>query len=243
MIAVIRVFLALILLVGICIFGIIYCLFYFKKSYRAATISHMFGYIAPIFGITVEIRKQSNFDVSKAYIYIANHQNNYDMVTVSYIVPFNTITVGKRNLLWIPLFGQLYWLSGNILVNRSRSTQKSYSVLRKITDTIKMHNISVWIFPEGTRNYGKGLLPFKTGAFCAAILSGVSIVPVCVSNLSNNKIRLNRWSNGLVIIEMLPPIIVNNCDLQQVRRITAYCHKIMELKIQDLNQEVLSRDG
>lgn len=243
MVAVVRIFLVLILSISICIFGIIYCLLHFRKSYCVSTFSYLFGCMAPIFGIKVEIRNAClNKNLSKSCIYIANHQNNYDMVTVSYVVQPKTITVGKKNLLWIPLFGQLYWLSGNILIDRSNSIRKSRSLLIKIIKIIKMNNISVWIFPEGTRNYGRGLLPFKTGAFYAAIAAKVPIIPICVSDVSNKKIKLNRLSNGLVIIEIMPPIETEQCDLSQVRRMAAYCHKIMQLKIDNLNEEIKLRD-
>lgn len=243
MVAVVRIFLVLILSISICIFGIIYCLLHFRKLYCVSIFSYLFGCMAPIFGIKVEIRNAClNKNFSKSCIYIANHQNNYDMVTVSYVVQPKTITVGKKNLLWIPLFGQLYWLSGNILIDRSNSIRKSRSLLIKIIKIIKMNNISVWIFPEGTRNYGRGLLPFKTGAFYAAIAAKVPIIPICVSDLSNKKIKLNRLSNGLVIIEIMPPIETEQCDLSQVRRMAAYCHKIMQLKIDNLNEEIKLRD-
>lgn len=233
-----RIFLILILSIGVCIFGILCCILFMYKSYHTFTVGRLFGCMAPIFGIKVEVRNVLGQHLPNTCVYIANHQNNYDMFTVSYVVQPKTITVGKKNLLWIPLFGQLYWLSGNILINRSRSIQQSRKILVKIINTIKIYNMSVWIFPEGTRNYGRGLLPFKTGAFYAAISAKVPIVPICVSNLSNQKIKLNRWSNGLVIIEIMPPIVTEGYDLRQVRGMAAYCHKIMQLKIENLNNEV-----
>lgn len=242
-IAIVRVFLVFIVSVSICVFGIVYCLLCFRKSYHVSVLGYLFGCMAPIFGIKVEIRNVLGSNTSKACVYVANHQNNYDMVTVSYIVQPNTITVGKKNLLWIPLFGQLYWLSGNILVDRSRSMHRTRNILNKIIKTIKIHNISVWMFPEGTRNHGRGLLPFKSGAFYAAIASKSAIVPICVSNLSGNRIKLTRWCNGLVIIEVMPPIETDQCSLHQVRRIAAYCHKIMQLKIELLNKEVELRES
>jgi 1-acyl-sn-glycerol-3-phosphate acyltransferase len=60
------------------------------------------------------------------------------------------------------------------------------------------------------------LLPFKTGAFHAAIAAGVPIIPVCVSNTSN-KINLNRLNNGLVIVEMLPPVDTTSYGKDQIR--------------------------
>lgn len=238
-----RIVLVLILSFSICMFGIFYCLlFYSNKSGHTAVVGHLFAYMAPIFGIKLEIRNFLNNKLPKTCIYIANHQNNYDMITVSYVVQPKTVTIGKKSLLWIPLFGQLYWLSGNILINKSRTIQRSRAILMKIIETIKLRNFSVWIFPEGTRNRGKKLLPFKTGAFYAAISAKVPIIPICVSNLSNKKIKLSRWTNGWVIIEVMPPITTDQCNLKQVRGMAAYCHKIMQLKIKNLNNEVRLRD-
>lgn len=243
MLAIVRIVLVLVLSIGICVFGIIYCLF--KKSCKICHVSvfgRLFGRMAPIFGVQVEVRNLTGKSLSRSCIYIANHQNNYDMVTVSCVLQPSTVMVGKKKLLWIPLFGQLYWLSGNILVDQIRGVQQVRSVLVQIIKVIKKYNISVWIFPEGTRSRGKGLLPFKIGAFYAAVATKVPIVPICVSNVSNNKIRLNRWSNGLVLIEIMPPIETYRYELSQVKRIAAYCHKIMQLKIESLNKEVVLRE-
>ncbi|CAD83591.1 1-acyl-glycerol-3-phosphate acyltransferase [Candidatus Blochmanniella floridana] len=237
-----RVIVIVILSVSICVFGIIYCLIIPLKANRTVIFGKLFGCMAPICGIRVEIRNFLGSDLFKKYIYIANHQNNYDMITVAYVVQPNTVTVGKKKLFWIPLFGQLYWLSGNILIDRDRSVFLARRILTKIIETIKIRNMSIWIFPEGTRNRGRGLLPFKTGAFYAAISAKVEIVPICVSDMSNNKIKLSRWSNGLVIIEIMPPIDTCRVKIDQVRGIAAYCHKIMQLKINDLNKEVVLRE-
>lgn len=242
MLAVFRIVLVLILSISICVFGIIYCLFRPFSIYNASIFGRLFGRMAPIFGIQVEIRNLIGNFLSKSCVYIVNHQNNYDMVTVSYVLQPGTITVGKKSLLWIPLFGQLYWLSGNLLIDRIDAVRKARSVLIKIVKAIKTYNFSIWIFPEGKRNRGRGLLPFKIGAFYVAIIAKLPIIPVCVSNLSNDKIKLNRWSNGLVIIEIMPPIEIDLYELDQVRRISAYCHKIMQLKIESLNREVMLRE-
>ena len=107
---------------------------------------------------------------------------------------------------------------------------------------MKKRDLSVWMFPEGTRSRGRGLLPFKTGAFHAAIAAGVPIVPICVSN-TNNKINLNRWNNGHVIVEMMTPIDTSGYTKDQVRELATHCHQIMADKIEKLNQEVAEREA
>ena len=148
----------------------------------------MFGRLAPLFGLKVEKRLPEGAENFGNAIYIANHQNNYDMVTASNIVLPPTVTVGKKSLLWIPFFGQLYWLTGNLLIDRNNRA-KAHGTIAEVVNHFKKRRISIWMFPEGTRSRGRGLLPFKTGAFHAAIAAGVPIIPVCVSNTSN-KINL-----------------------------------------------------
>ncbi|WP_159714894.1 1-acylglycerol-3-phosphate O-acyltransferase [Blochmannia endosymbiont of Camponotus nipponensis] len=239
MLAVMRIILVLMASIIICIFGIIYCLFRPRQRlYHTALFGRLFGSMAPIFGIQVKIRNLSSDQLPKHCIYIANHQNNYDMITAACVVRPRTIIVGKKNLLWIPFFGQLYWLCGNILINRSQSI-RSHTTLLQIAKVIKARDISIWVFPEGTRSAGRGLLPFKIGAFHAAISARVPVVPVCVSNISNKKIKLNRWSNGLVIIEIMDPIYTQKYEPNKVRDMTQYCYEVMKLKIDSLNKEVV----
>ena len=106
----------------------------------------------------------------------------------------------------------------------------------------KKRRISIWMFPEGTRSRGRGLLPFKTGAFHAAIAAGVPIIPVCVSNTSN-KINLNRLYNGLVIVEMLPPVDTSKYGKDQVRELAAHCRELMAQRIAQLDKEVAEREA
>ena len=97
------------------------------------------------------------------------------------------------------------------------------------------------MFPEGTRSRGRGLLPFKTGAFHAAIAAGVPIVPV-VCSTTHNKINLNRWDNGTVICEMLEPIDVSGYSRENVRELAEYCHDVMQNRIAELDREAAQKE-
>lgn len=240
MLFIIRFAIVVVFSILVCVFGTIYCLFSPKNPRHVATFGHMFGRLSTIFGLKVDIRVPEEAAHYGKCIYIANHQNNYDMVTAANVVQPRTVTVGKKSLVWIPFFGPLYWLTGNLLIDRDNRA-KAHGTIAQVVKHITERNISIWMFPEGTRSRGRGLMPFKTGAFHAAISAGVPIVPICVSN-THNKVKLNRWNNGLVIVEMLAPIDTSSYGKDQVRELAAHCHEVMAARIKELDAEVAQRE-
>ncbi|VFP80009.1 1-acylglycerol-3-phosphate O-acyltransferase [Candidatus Erwinia haradaeae] len=236
MLAVLRILIVTIYSILVCFFGCIYCLFSPRDPRHASTFSHLFGQLAPVFGLKVYIRKPEGYQHYPNAIYICNHQNNFDLITVSNIVQPSTVTVGKISILWIPLFGFLYWLSGNLLIDRNNFI-KAHKTIMKLIVQFQKKRISFWFFPEGTRSYGRGLLPFKMGAFYAAIVSGVPIIPIVASN-THRKIKLNKFNNGIVIVEMLQPIYTNIYTHHSARQLALHCRELMLLKMKELNAEV-----
>src|SRR3979490_1790007 len=122
-------------------------------------------------------------------VLIANHQSNWDLFVFGTVVPPRTVCIGKKSLKWVPFFGQLFCLAGNILIDRDDARQARQTML-DIAQTLRQRDLTIWVLPEGTRNQGKGLLPFKKGAFQMAITAGVPIVAVCVSTYSQ-QLKLN----------------------------------------------------
>lgn len=220
----------------ICLCGSIYALLRFKHPSNVSVVARWFARLHPLFGLKVEYRFPENASQFGRCIYIGNHQNNYDMVTISHMVMPRTVSVGKKSLKWIPFFGLVYWATGNILINRENRNQ-AHNTMNEVARRINDDNLSVWLFPEGTRSRGRGLLPFKTGAFHAAIAAGVPIVPV-VCSTTHNKIDLNRWDNGKVICEMLPPVDTSSYSKENVRELATLCHQIMENRIAQLDAEI-----
>ena len=146
MLYIFRLIITVIYSILVCVFGSIYCLFSPRNPKHVATFGHMFGRLAPLFGLKVECRKPADAESYGNAIYIANHQNNYDMVTASNIVQPPTVTVGKKSLLWIPFFGQLYWLTGNLLIDRNNRT-KAHGTIAEVVNHFKKRRISIWMFP------------------------------------------------------------------------------------------------
>ncbi|MFQ3258406.1 MAG: 1-acyl-sn-glycerol-3-phosphate acyltransferase [Gammaproteobacteria bacterium] len=234
LLAVIRVFIMLMFILFSCIFGLLLSIIRPFHPNNVHIIASWFGSMAKMIGVKlVLIRHKDAIDAGPA-VYVANHQNSYDLFTVPAMVPKNCVSLGKKSLKWIPFFGQLYWLSGNILIDRSNRS-KAAGTISKAAEKIKNNGLSVWMFPEGTRSYGRGLLPFKTGAFHTAMSADVPIIPVCM-NTTHKTIKLNRWDNGTIYIEMLAPIPLDK-EIS-AREHAKSVHSIMAAKITELDAQV-----
>ncbi|PSV43222.1 1-acylglycerol-3-phosphate O-acyltransferase [Photobacterium sp. GB-36] len=238
MIFVLRIFAIAIFAIVTFIFGCGYCLLSPRNPKHVYTFGRLFSKMSRVLGIKLEFRYAEGAEKVGSAIYIANHQNNYDLFTVSGAIMPRTVTVGKKSLVWLPLFGQLYWITGNILIDRANRS-KAVGTIGQVVDKIKQNKVSVWMFPEGTRSRGRGLLPFKTGAFHAAIGANVPVVPIVCS--STDHVRLNRWNNGVVIVEVMKPISTDGLTKEDVRSLSSRCHDVMEEKLAELNAEASER--
>ena len=198
--------------------------------------SKYLGKVSSLLGFTVEVRVPESVKNIGPVVYVANHQNNYDVFTMANAVQPGTVTVGKKSLKWVPIFGQMYWLTGNILIDRNNSN-KAMSTMNITVKKITNNKLSVWMFPEGTRSRGRGLLPFKTGAFRTAAQANVPIVPICASN-QEGTIKFGRWNNGKIIIELLDPIYFSPNSKDNARIIADKTHALMKEKICLLDQEI-----
>lgn len=234
MLAVIRIFIMLLFILLSCIFGLLLSIVRPFHPNNVHIIASWFGSVAKMLGVKV-VRKYHPDSVNLGpAVYVANHQNSYDLFTIPAMVPKNCVSVGKKSLKWIPFFGQLYWLSGNILIDRTNRS-KAAGTISKAAEKIKKNGLSVWMFAEGTRSYGRGLLPLKTGAFHTALSAQVPIVPVCMST-THKTIKLNRWDNGTIYIEMLAPISLDKNI--SAREHAKSVHSIMAAKITELDAQV-----
>ncbi|MEZ9715313.1 1-acylglycerol-3-phosphate O-acyltransferase [Vibrio cyclitrophicus] len=236
MIAILRIFAVAIFAILMFVFGCGYCLLSPRNPKHVFTFGRYFGRMSKIFGMKLELRIPKDAYSRGQHVYVANHQNSWDLFTISSAVTPKVVTVGKKSLVWMPLFGQLYWLTGNILIDRANRS-KAVGTIDQVVTSLKESDVSVWMFPEGTRSRGRGLLPFKTGAFHAAIGAGLPIIPIVCS--STGGVKLNRWNNGHVIVEMLPPISTEGYDKSNVRQLANLAREQMAAKLEELDKEVV----
>ncbi|WJG10073.1 1-acylglycerol-3-phosphate O-acyltransferase [Aliiglaciecola sp. LCG003] len=234
MLAVIRIIIVFIYFILASVGLILLCIVRPFHRDNVYVIGHVYGKMAGLVGIKVKITVPMSVKNQGPHVFIANHQNSYDLITVCASAQKGMVTVGKKSLVWIPVFGWLYWLSGNILIDR-KNKGKAHDTLKQTADIILHRRLSVFFFPEGTRSYGRGLLPFKTGAFRIAKAVNEPVVMVCTSNL-HQKVKLNRWNNGSLLIELCEPVKID--DSRDAKQWADFFHQKMSEKIRQLDAQV-----
>ena len=133
-------------------FALVYCVVRPKHKNHVHLYASFMSWIAPVLGIKVILRKAKQLQAP--CIFTANHQNNFDVFTLTKAVPKATVSLGKKSLVWMPLFGQIYWLTGNILIDRA-NRQKAFKTLTNAAKKIRERMLSVWVFQKARDHAGE----------------------------------------------------------------------------------------
>ncbi len=176
-------------------------------------------------GCKLEIEHEERLSPTQPTIIICNHQDTHDMFFAESLIRNGTVAMGKWELLYIPFIGWLFFLAGNIMVKRGKK-EKAQQAMSLAAKKMRKDNLSLLIFPEGTRNNGNPL-PFKLGAFRLAIEAQVPIQPVAVS-LRKHSMNYYKWHSGMVKMKCLTPISTEGLTQDDVVDLAVRCRKLIE---------------
>ena len=155
--------------------------------------------------IKVTVEGLSNIDPDKSYIYMSNHQSNFDIPVMLAYLPVQFKWLAKAELFKIPVFGRGMRGAGYISIDRS-NRKAAVQSLKEAASKIQ-NGASVLIFPEGTRSLDGKIRPFKKGGFVLAVESGVPVVPMAIQGtfpiMPKNRILIKP---GPVVLEIKEPI-------------------------------------
>lgn len=138
-------------------------------------------------------------------IFVINHTSMLDTFLSMAMWPPRGCSVGKREVLAIPVFGLAYVAVGMLLIDRKNSAS-AVAALQALSVEVKELGLSIWMAPEGTRSRDGALSTFKKGFVHMAIATGLPVVPV-VFHGAFERLPVDTWrlSPGRVDIEFLEP--------------------------------------
>ena len=121
-----------------------------------------------------------HLDRNKPAVYIVNHASVMDLFITMWKTPTGTCSVGKKQVIYYPLFGILYLLSGHLIIDRGNN-KKAVASMKKMSFLVKKYGLSAIIFAEGTRSKNGRLGKFKKGFVHMAIQTGLPVVPIILT--------------------------------------------------------------
>lgn len=186
-------------------------------------------------GIIVRKEKSWKIDKKEACVYVANHTSYLDIPTLFLTIPGFFGIIGKAELNSVFIFGSIF---KNVYVSVDRKSKRGRA--RAFEDTLSMlkSGRSMVFYPEGTipkHDHAPDMIPFKDGAFNAAITLGLKIVPV---TLPDNWIILGdkgkntklKWRLCRTIFhEPIDTSLAENQDVQEVK------NRVFDLMTNEIN--------
>lgn len=142
-------------------------------------------------------------------LYVANHQSFIDIPLITSV--YQAPPIMKKEVLHIPIFGWLGWISGALPVSRGKHDSRK-KVFAKTKYRILVDRVGVQVYPEGTRSKNSEPKEFKNlkrTLFMFAYNEKIPLIPTSIYGtrgiLSANG-RINQGKHiGIIVHKEIDP--------------------------------------
>ncbi|KAJ8979052.1 hypothetical protein NQ317_010303 [Molorchus minor] len=185
------------------------------------------GHVADFLGVTYSLQGQDNIVRDSGCVVLINHQSMLDLIVLACLWPVmdNCTVISKKEIFYLQPFGLASWLWGTIFIDRVNA-KDSQNAINKTGETIRSRESRVLMFPEGTRNRNKKLLPFKKR--CLSFSFSVTMP--------------YSTSCGHIRIKILPPISTKGLTTDDLPKLMDRAYNIMSETV-DLISRPIEENG
>jgi 1-acyl-sn-glycerol-3-phosphate acyltransferase len=145
-------------------------------------------------------------DLNRTYVFMPNHSSFLDILLIFASVPHDFRFIVKEEFFSLPLLGLTVKSSGQIPLNR-KHPRKGLQSLKRAAERLK-RDVSVVVFPEGTRSPDGKIQEFKTTLFLLPIRARAPVVPVLIEgafeSLPRGSLLLKRYPMKVTFLEPIP---------------------------------------
>lgn len=189
-------------------------------------VSNAFKIVLFLSGVKVTVIGRENVPKNEAVLYIANHRSYFDVPVAYASLPTLTGFIAKKEIGKIPFLNTWMRLLQCLFLDRDDIKQGLKTILKGIEQV--QAGYSIFISPEGTRNHGEDMLPFKAGSFKIAEKTGCAIIPIAISNTDAVFENHEPWiKSAHVIIEYGKPIYPKELSKEESKAISSHVQGII----------------
>jgi 1-acyl-sn-glycerol-3-phosphate acyltransferase len=180
----------------------------------------------------VDYQGLDNIDDNKTYVLISNHQSLADILAMYGTYKYFK-WVSKSEVAKCPFVGWNMYLNQYVFLERG--DMKSIKHMMQACKEWLNKNVSIMIFPEGTRSADGRLHAFRDGAFKLALDCDVHLVPIVIDGtlgcLPKGSSSLNFKND--IFVRVLPPI--NPHDFKgHPGKMRSHVHQLMAETLADM---------
>ena len=119
------------------------------------------------------------------WLYVSNHRSAFDALTACWVLrKHGAAFIMKPGIMKIPIANVFLKRACFLSIDRENDREALKTII-KATQLVKADELSIAVYPEGTRNKGGGMLPFRNGVFKIAQRAKVPVVVASVKNSEN----------------------------------------------------------
>lgn len=156
------------------------------------------------------------------FLFVSNHRSNFDPILTWYVLKdYDLAFISKAENFRIPIFGRIIRKCCFMAIDRE-NPRNAIKTIEKAAGLIEKDEVSVAVYPEGTRSKECVLLSFHNGVFKIAQKANVPIVVAAIQGTEQiHKNYLRRRSDiQFEIVDMIPS------DYVKMNRTTAISDRV-----------------
>lgn len=136
---------------------------------------HVMGVLKTLFRIRVHVRGLERLPEGR-WLLVGNHRSAFDPIVTGWVLrKRGLVFISKTENMNIPAVGEVLHKAGFLSIDRENDRAALRTILAA-AELLKSDRACVGVYPEGTRNRGEGLLPFRNGVFKIAQKADVPVV-------------------------------------------------------------------
>ena len=131
--------------------------------------------------IRIHVSGMEKIPKDEKVLFVCNHRSNFDpLITWSVLRPWKIAFVSKPENFKVPFFGRIIRKCCFLPIDRE-NPRNAIVTINKAAKLLKKQEVSIGIYPEGTRSKNGQLLPFHNGVFKIAQKAEAAMVVLCVT--------------------------------------------------------------
>jgi len=144
-------------------------------TFFCAMTNHVMGLLTVLSRIRLHVSGMELLPQGR-WLFVCNHKSNYDPIVTGWALRrYGVAFISKPENFRLPLVSAFIHKSGSLPIDRENDRAALRTILAAAA-RMKQNLVSYIIYPEGSRNLGEGMLPFRNGAFKIAQKAGTPIV-------------------------------------------------------------------